>query len=152
MARKKNALREHYIAPWTSDDVKPAEDAYLPLAHFIETIEDDSDEDSDDQGFYDGDGNTETVLNGRSEKWNFSGTYDPEDKAQALIAGMRRITTDDGRKLWHKIVESNGDTIEGVAKAMEIKAGGGDATEYEDFEGHLDYVRTPTVTPKAPEA
>ena len=146
MARKKNALRKHEIAPWTSDDVEPEEDAWLPLAHFIETIEDDSDEDTDDQGFYDGDGNTETVLNGRSEKWNFSGTYDPDDKAQQLIAGMRRITTDDGRKLWHRITESNGDVVVGVAKAMEIKAGGGDATEYEAFEGHLDYIKTPTIT------
>ena len=34
----------------------------------------------------------------------------------------------------------------GVAKAMEIKAGGGDATDYEDFEGHLDYIESPKVT------
>lgn len=147
--RQKNASRKHFIAPWTSDDKEPTEEEWLPLAHFIETIEDDSDEDTADSGFYDGDGNTETVLNGRSEKWNFSGSYDSADKAQQLIAGMRRKTSDDERKLWHKIVETNGDTVTGVAKAMEIKAGGGDATEYESFEGHLDFVKTPKVTPAA---
>lgn len=146
MTRKKNALRKHFIAPYTADESIPDEAAWLPLAHFIETMEDDSEEDTDDQGFYDGDGNTETVLNGRSEKWNFSGYYDPEDAAQKLIADMRRKTADDDRKIWHKIVESNGDTVIGIAKAMEIKAGGGDATDYEVFEGHLDFVQTPKVT------
>ncbi|AST83387.1 phage tail tube protein [Latilactobacillus sakei] len=149
MARQKNAKRRHFVAPWTSDDKKPAEEDYLPLAKWIPTIEDDSDEDTDDVGYYDGDGNTETILNGRSEKWNFEGTYDPDDKAQALIAGMKRVQTDDGRKLWHKIIETDGETVEGVAKAMEIKAGSGDATDYEEFSGHLDYIRAPEVTPSA---
>lgn len=150
--RKKNAKRLHYIAPYTSDEAQPAEDDWLPLAHFIQTIEDDTKEDTDDQGFYDGDGNTETVLNGRSEVWNFSGFYDPEDPAQELLAGLRRKTNDDERKIWHKIVETNGDTVIGVAKAMEIKAGGGDATDYEDFEGHLDFVQAPKVTPADPKS
>lgn len=149
--RKKNALRQHFIAPFTSDDKEPAEGKWLPLSHWIETIEDDSDEDTDDQGFYDGDGNTETVLNGRTEKWNFSGSYDGEDPAHKLLADMRRKTNDDDRKLWHKIIETNGDTVIGVAKAMELKAGSGDATGYEKLSGHLDYVKTPTVTPKTAE-
>lgn len=144
--RKKNALRKHFIAPYTDDATEPAEDAWLPLAHYIETIEDDTKEDTDDQGFYDGDGSTETVLNGRSEVWNFSGSYDPEDPAQKLLASLRRKTNDEERKVWHKIIETNGDTVIGIAKAMEIKAGGGDATDYEDFEGHLDFVVSPTVT------
>lgn len=144
--RQKNAKRQHFVAPWTSDDKKPAAEDYSPLASYIETIEDDSDEDTDDYGDYAGDGTNRTILNGRSEKWKFEGTYDPKDKAQKLIASMKRVTTDDGRKLWHKIIETDGTTIEGVASAMEIKAGSGDATEYEEFSGHLDYVRTPEET------
>ena len=62
---------------------------------------------------------------------------------------MKRVTTDDGRKLWHKIIETDGTTVEGVAYVMEIKAGSGDATEYEEFSGHLDYIRAPEVTPSA---
>lgn len=147
--RQKNAKRQHFVAPWTSDDKKPAAEDYSPLASYIETIEDDSDEDTKDYGDYAGDGTNRTILNGRSEKWKFEGTYDPKDKAQNLIASMKRVTTDDGRKLWHKIIETDGTTIEGVASAMEIKAGSGDATEYEEFSGHLDYVRAPEVTPSA---
>ncbi|WP_225418436.1 phage tail tube protein [Lacticaseibacillus daqingensis] len=143
--RKKNAKRKHFIAPYT-DDTAPEEDAWLPLAKDVETIEDDSDEDTDDYGDYAGDGTAQTILNGRKEVWNFSGYYNADDKAQVLLAGMRRETNDEKRKVWHKIVETDGSTVIGVAKAMEIKAGGGDATSYEDFEGHLDYVATPTVT------
>lgn len=146
--RQKNAKRQHFIAPWTEDGTEPTEESWLRLAHWIETIEDDSDEDTDDQGFYDGDGNTESVLNGRTEKWNYSGSYDAADPAHVLLASMRRITNDDGRKVWHKIIETNGDVIIGIAKVMEPKAGGGDATDYETLEGHLDYIKTPTVTPK----
>lgn len=147
--KQKNAKRQHFIAPYTTDDAKPSEKDYLRFAHQIQTIEDDSDEDTDDFGDYAGDGTAQTILNGRKEVWNFEGFYDPEDPAHQLLASLRRKTNDDDRKIWHKIIETNGDTVEGVAKAMEIKAGGGDATDYEDFEGHLDYVSTPDVTPKA---
>lgn len=143
MARSKNAKRLHYIAPWTSDDKMPTDTEWLRLAKFIQTIEDDSDENTDDQGFYDGDGNPETILTSRAERWNFEGFSDLEDPAQALIAGMKRKTGDNDRKLWHKIVETDGKTYVGVAKAMEIKAGSGDATDYEEFSGHLDFIGTP---------
>lgn len=150
MTRQKNAKRQHFIAPWTGDDKKPAEEDYLRFAKYIETIEDDSDEDTDDYGDYAGDGTKQTTLNGRTEKWNFEGTYDSSDPAQKLIADMRRKVNDDDRKLWHKIIETDGTIVEGVATAMEIKAGSGDATEYEGFEGHLDYVQTPETTPPTP--
>lgn len=149
MGRKKNALRKHFVAPYTKGEEEPAEDGWLPLANYIETIEDDSEEDTDDQGFYDGDGTTESVFLGRSEKWNFEGSYNPEDSAQALIASMKRAKVDEERLIWHKIIETDGSTVIGVAKALEIKAGGGEATEYETFEGHLDFIKAPTVTPKA---
>lgn len=146
MTKQKNAKRQHFIAPYTDDATKPGEDEYLPLAKNIQTIEDDSDEDTDDFGDYAGDGTSQTVLNGRTEKWNYEGYYDPSDPAQQLLAKMRRVVDDDGRKIWHKIIETDGTVVEGVAKVMEPKAGGGDATDYEDFEGHLDYVRTPSET------
>lgn len=146
MARVKNAKRLHFIAPWTSDDKKPEKADYLRFSKWIETIEDDTDEDTDDYTDYDGDGSAQTVLNGRSEKWNFEGTYDSKIPAHKLVADMRRVVTDDGRKLWHKIIETDGTIVEGIATAMEIKAGSGDAGDYEDFEGHFDYIKTPEVT------
>ncbi|MGR3742114.1 phage tail tube protein [Companilactobacillus sp. DQM5] len=145
--RQKNAKRKHFIAPWTSDEKKPEEADYLPLAHWITTLEDDSDEDTDDYGDYAGDGNKKSTLNGRTEKWNFEGTYDSADPAHKLIASMRRKTTDEERMVWHKIIETDGTIVEGPAMVMEPKAGSGDATDYEDLEGHIDYTQTPTETP-----
>lgn len=147
MARQKNAKRKHFVAPFKSAGEKPEELAWLPLANYIETIEDDSDENTDSAGYYDGDGSEESVFNGRSEIWNFSGNYNPDDPAQKLIASLKRAQTDDERRIWHKIEETDGSIVTGVAKALEIKAGGGDATDYEAFEGHLDYVKTPEITP-----
>jgi len=151
MARNKNAKRLHFVAPWTDDETQPTDEQWLRLAKFIVTIEDDSDENTDDAAYYDGDGNPETVLTSRAERWNFEGSWDPDDKAQKLIGDMKRKTGDNDRKLWHKIVETDGTTYVGLAKAMEIKAGSGDASDYEEFSGHLDFVGTPKeVTTGAP--
>jgi hypothetical protein len=146
MSRQKNASRTHEIAPWTSDDAAAPTAAYLDLGHFITTISDDSEEKTDTSADYAGDGNEVEVLTGRSEKWTVEGTYDPADPAHALIASMKRNTTDEGRQVWHRITESNGDVIEGVAKALNIVAGGGDAAEFEEFKFDLAFVATPTVT------
>ncbi|TYC48816.1 phage tail protein [Weissella muntiaci] len=148
MARKKNALRKHFIAPYNGGTMPTDADekVWLPLAANITTISDDSEEKTDTAGDYAGDGNELDILTGRSEKWSYEGTYDPADPAQQLIAGMKRKTTDEERMLWHKVVESDGSTVVGAAKALEIVAGGGDATEFEDFTGHLDFVGTPTIT------
>ena len=145
--RKKNALRKHYVAPYGTGTA-PAADAedWLPLAKNITNIEDDSEEKTDTAGDYAGDGNEEDILTGRTEKWKYEGTWDPADPAQKLIADMKRSTTDADRMLFHKIVENDGTTIIGPAKALEIIAGGGDATDYEAFTGHLDFVGRPTVT------
>lgn len=147
MARKKNALRKHFIAPYTTAEAKPTEAEYLRLAKWVTDINDDSEENTDTAGDYAGDGNEEDILLGRSEKWAFEGTYDPDDPAHKLLHSMKRTQSDEDRLVWHKIIEENGDTVEGVAKALELKSGGGSATEYGALSGHLDYIATPTVTP-----
>ena len=85
-------------------------------------------------------------MTGRSEKWKFDGTYDPTDPAQKFVADKKRTNTDSERLVWHKIEENDGSTVTGVAKLLEIKAGGGDATEYETFSGVLAFIKTPTVS------
>jgi hypothetical protein len=148
MAKIKNALRRHYIAPFGETDVAPAEDseAWLRFAKAITTIEDDSEEKTDTGGDYAGDGNEVDTLIGRSEKWKYEGETDLSDPAQALIASMKRSAVDADRMVWHKIVETDGTVIIGQAKILEIVTGGGDATEFEAFTGHIDFVGTPTVT------
>ena len=85
-AREKNAKREHYIAEYTpGKETAPTEDTeWLRLAKYISTIGDDSDEETDDTGFYDGDGTPETTVVSVSGTYTPEGMYDAEDPAQQI--------------------------------------------------------------------
>lgn len=150
MARLKNALRGHFVAPMDPEGATktPAEEKWLELARGITSIGDDTDEETDDTGFYDGDGNPETTVTSVTGAYSPEGYYDPEDPAQKLIAGMKYKTGSE-RNLWHKVISSDGKTQTiGPATATDIIAGAGDATEYEDFSCTIKYNKIPTVTPK----
>ena len=145
MTRQKNALRGHFVAPY-NNGTEPTEDKWLELAKWISDVSDDTDEKTEDQAFYDGDGTEETTVVSVKGAYTFEGTYDPEDKAQALIAGVKYKTGDD-RKLWHKVVSSDKKKQwVGAATATEIKAGSGAASDYEAFGCKLSYNSTPKET------
>lgn len=146
MARKKNAIRKHSVAPYKKEEAAAPEEGFLPLAKWITNVEDATDENVEDYADYAGDGNPKSEVTSVSEKWSFEGTYDPEDEAQKLIAGMKRETGDD-RKLWHKIEMTDGSVAVGLATALEIVAGSGEASEHETFSCTLSYDNLPKVTP-----
>lgn len=148
MSKSKNALRKHFIAPWKKGDTTAPStgEAFLPLAKWIATVSDASNEDSSDDGYYDGDGTPEKVVNSITLGYSFEGSYDNEDPAQKMIAGMRTKVGDD-RKVWFKVVSAAGDeTWTGVAVVSEIVAGDGDATEWEAFKATVTYIKNPTIT------
>nr|DAT47490.1 MAG TPA: tail tube protein [Caudoviricetes sp.] len=147
MVRQKNALRKHFIADYTSgQNTPPTEDSsWLRLAKKITTISDNSEEQTESEGDYAGDGTEVEVLTGRSESWSAEGTYDPGDAAQKLIASKKRKVTDDERLVWHKIEETNGDVVIGLAKVLNIIAGSGDATAYEEFKCDINFTEQPEV-------
>lgn len=143
MARLKNALRGHFIAAFDPKSPAEAPKAYLELAKWISSVSDDTDEQTDDTGFYDGDGTQETTVTGVSGSYGFEGSYDAEDPAQALVAGMK-YKIGDARKVWHKVVSADGKKQwVGVGTVTDIKAGSGDATEYEDFSCTIAYNQIP---------
>lgn len=145
MVRQKNAKRKHLVAPFdpSKADIVPADNEFFPLAKYIESIEDDTDEETDDKGYYDGDGTKEETVTSVAGAYTAEGIYDAEDKAQALIANMK-YKTGDGRRLWHRVIESNGKkSLTQVANASEIKAGSGDATDYEEFRCKLKWIKAP---------
>lgn len=150
MARLKNALRAHFIAPVTTTGSEPAEEDYLELAKWISGVTDDTDEETDDTGFYDGDGTKETTVTGVSGAYTFEGFYDSEDPAQALVASKKYKIGDD-RKVWHKVISADGKKQwTGIATLSDIKAGDGDATDYEAFGCKVTYNQLPvekTITP-----
>jgi len=143
MARNKNAKREHFVAAYVDGGAEPA--AFLPLAKFITEITDGTEDTIDEFADYAGDGTVQTDVVGIVESWDVSGTYDATDEAQALIAGMKRATGA-GRKVWHKIVNSNGtEEVVGIATALDIVAGSGAAEEMEEFSVTLQFNQMPEV-------
>lgn len=143
MTRQKNALRGHFVAPYNGGTEPTGESAWLKLAKWITDVSDDTDEKTEDQAFYDGDGTEETSVISVKGAYTFEGTYDPDDKAQALIAAMKYKTGDE-RKVWHKVVQSDKKKqFVGVATVTEIKAGSGAAADYEAFGCKISYNATP---------
>lgn len=150
MARLKNALRVHEIGVF--DPTKPTTEptAWLKLAKYIETVNDESDEDTDDTGYYDGDGTPEETVLSVVGGFSFEGLYDAADQAQALIASMK-YKIGDNRRIWFRVTSANKKKKwTQVANVSEIKAGDGDATEYEAFECTIKWIKQPVeaaVTP-----
>lgn len=143
MARQKNALRGHFIAPVTDPKTEPDKAAYKELAKWIEDVDDDTDETTTSVAYYDGDGTEETTVTGVKGSYSFKGTYDKEDEAMALIAGLKYKLGND-RLVWHKVVDSDGKNQHvGIATVTGIVAGSGAAANYEEFKCKISYNSIP---------
>lgn len=142
--RSKNALRGHFVQAYVPGEEVPGEE-WLEVGKYIETIEADNNEETEEMGFYDGDGTPEMDVVSVAVGYSLSGFYDPEDPAQQLIADLE-FATGEGRKIWHKRVNAQ-KTKEWTGKATvsEIVVGGGDATAYEAFECNIRWDRKPEV-------
>lgn len=146
MARQKNTLRGHFIAPVTDPKTEPAKEAYKELAKWIEDVDDDTDEATTSVAYYDGDGTEETTVTSVKGSYTFKGTYDKEDEAMALIAGLKYKLGND-RLVWHKVVDSDGKNQHvGIATVSVIKAGSGAAANYEEFSCKISYNSLPKTT------
>jgi len=146
MARQKNALRGHFIAPVTDPKTEPDKAAYKELAKWIEDVDDDTDETTTSVAYYDGDGTEETTVTSVKGSYTFKGTYDKEDEAMALVAGLKYKLGND-RLVWHKVVDSDGKNQHvGIATVSGIKAGSGAAANYEEFACKISYNSLPKTT------
>ena len=149
MAREKNALRGHFIQAYVPGTETPTE-VWLELAKYISTISDDTQEETEDQAFYDGDGTPETSVISVAGAYSVEGQYDPTDEAQQLIADMK-YKLGDGRKIHHKVVSSDGlKQWVGRATVTAIVAGAGDASAYEDFSCNIRFDSIPTESVPTP--
>ncbi|MEX3715759.1 phage tail protein [Cytobacillus horneckiae] len=143
--RRKNALRGHFLQPYLPGTETPGEE-WLELAKYISAIGDDTQEGTEEQAFYDGDGTPETTVTSVAGAYTPEGFYDPEDPAQALIASLK-YKTGDGRKVWHKVVSADGKKEwVGRATVSAIVAGAGDASAYETFSCNIRFDTIPKET------
>lgn len=150
MGKQKNALRGHFVQEYTPGTETPGEE-WLELAHQISTIGDDTQEETEDEAFYDSDGTPETTVISVAGAYTPEGYYDPTDPAQELIAG-KKYKIGDGRKLWHRVVSANGEKEwVGRATVTAIVAGAGDASAYEAFSCNIRFDTLPKETELTPE-
>lgn len=139
MSREKNALTKYFVGTLAE------EDATLRLAKWISSVEDDSDEEVEDEAFYDGDGTLEEGVIGVKKKYTFEGMYDDDDEAMNFISGLE-FETGEGRKIWFKQERTNGDVFQGPATVTEIKVTGGEASEYATFSCSIAWDKKPEKT------
>ncbi len=143
MAREKNALRGHFVQEYIPGVETPVDADWLELAKYISSISDDTQEETEDTAFYDGDGTPETSVISVAGAYSVEGQYDPTDEAQELIAGLK-YKTGEGRKVHHKVVAANrSKEWVGRATVTGIVAGSGDASAYETFSCNIRFDAIP---------
>lgn len=133
----KNALTEYYIGP-----VEGETEPNLILDEYIEEVNPANNETTNERGYYSGDGNPITEVDAVSLGFEFTGLFDPDQAAQALIAGMEG-KTGQGRKVKFKQVRPDGTTRVGPATVTGITAGGGPAVEFPQFAATITWDRIP---------
>lgn len=148
MARNKNAKRKHYIQVYVPGE-DYTEEGWLRLARYIRNIGDDTQEGTEEDGFFDGDGTPELEVISVAKAYTAAGDFDPEDDAQALIADLD-LKIGEERKIWHRVVSSDqSKEYIGVATVSAIVAGAGDATAFEEFSCNIRFDKIPeVVTPE----
>lgn len=143
MARKKNALTKYLVAKMPSDG--DSEPDYKRFAKWISSVEDDSDEETEDQAFYDGDGTPESDVMSVKKTYSFEGFFDGDDPAHQLIQEIE-FETGEGRKIMFKQERTDGTVLEGPATVTEPKVTGGEASEYATLECSIGWDRKPKIT------
>lgn len=152
--RLKNARTEYYVAPLPTAGGAPTEEDLMALALGIADVSDDTDESTENIAWYSGDGTPQTDVVSVAEAYTVEGQFIQEDAAQAFIASLKR-KIGDGRKLWLRKIETNGEIVEGPATATDIISSGGPAEEYAPFSCRLGFDNMAEVTgvvPGEPEA
>lgn len=145
MAKFKNAIRKHYIAPYDPEhpDTPPTEDKYLWIAKGIKESAPENDAEDDDIAYFDGDGTKEKIITSKSRGRSFEGHRDYDDKAQNFVAEKEDAVADD-LIIWYKEVVPTGKYYkEGPARLSEIEIGDGEASELESIKFQINWSRTP---------
>lgn len=145
MAKFKNAIRKHYIAPFDPEhpDTPPTEDKYLWIAKGIKESAPENDAEDDDVAYFDGDGTKEKIITSKSRGRSFEGHRDYDDKAQNFVVEKEDAVADD-LVVWYKEVVPNGEYYkEGLARLSEIEVGDGEASELETIKFQVNWSRTP---------
>lgn len=110
----------------------------------ISSVDQSTDEDTDDQGYYDLAGGKETIYNSITGAYSFSGHRDYTDEAQEYV--REKVYKLNERTCYFQVTEPDGRIVKGPATIGGITPGGGDANNRGDFEFTVTFVGVPTDT------
>ena len=128
---------------------KYTEDGFLVIGKHINAAEPSNNEESEEEGFLDGDGTPETDVTSIAIGYNFSGYRNYGDPAQNLIADMEFGVGDD-RKVWFRRTLPNGTVHVGRATVTEPNVSGGEATAYDQFDVTVTWDKKPEKVEETP--
>lgn len=135
----KNAITIYEIAPLDTPD------AFVRLGHKIVTIENAPNDITKDEGYYDGDGTAETIVESTRQGYNVTGYRAYGDPAQDMIAKMAD-ETGNARKIILRQTFPDGTIKTGRATVSAIVETGGDATAEATFSCTITRDERPEVT------
>lgn len=149
--RYKVANTKYSIQKYTPGEETPGVETpgegWLLLGKHINTAEPANEEESESEGFLDGDGTPETDVTSVAVGYAFSGYRNYEDPAQNLIADME-FETGEGRKVWFRRELPDGTTHQGLATVTEPALTGGEAVAYDQFASTITWNKKPEeITP-----
>lgn len=153
MPKNKNALRKHYIGPYSAENPEtvPGKEAYMWIAKGIKSSSPENNEENDDAAYFDGDGTKENIIVSKTRGRTFEGHRDYSDKAQNFVADKEDEVGDD-LIVWYKEISSDGKTQkEGLARLSEIEIGDGEASELEKIKFKVVWTRKPKKSNVLPE-
>lgn len=145
MAKFKNAIRKHYIAPYDPEhpDTPPTDDKYMWIAKGVKETTPENDEEDDDVAYFDGDGTKEKVITSKSRGRSFEGHREYGDKAQDFVADKEDALADD-LVVWYKELVPTGKYYkEGLGRLSGIEIGEGEASDLETIKFQVNWSRTP---------
>lgn len=145
MAKFKNAIRKHYIAPYDPEhpDTPPTDDKYMWIAKGVKETSPENDEKDDEVAYFDGDGTKEKMITSKSRGRSFEGHREYGDKAQDFIADKEDALADD-LVVWYKEVVPTGKYYkEGLGRLSGIEIGEGEASDLETIKFQVNWSRTP---------
>lgn len=141
MARYKNAITEYEIKP-----VGETPGDAMRLAKYIQTVDSAANDETEEQGYYDGDGTATTDVVSSRYTHTFTGFRFYGDKAQDYICGLKHKVGDERLVTFTK-TGPDGTVEEGIATVSDITDGGGDATDYGAFSCTIAWNEIPEVIP-----
>lgn len=124
----------------------PKDEKYMYLGPGISTIDDDSEDETDDTAYYDSGGAQPEDVTGAKIAYSVEGNRYYGDPAQDFIAS-KKYTVGDERVVLLRHIAPDGSRLDGLVTLKDIKDGGGEANDKGTFECGMTYRQMPTYTP-----